>query len=269
MILISVVSILVYGMYPSMVKDHIEKKELNLKTSFLFACHKFWSLLGASLLVILILSGISSAIGISLAVLFYTISLDLPIAEAVEISGAIIMMIVFPFIVVFFHYISSAIIMDDLKAVEGFGRSWKVGKKNYLFTLLICLVPVLIGYVIYGLSIGLPFYYLGVEMGDTTFYAVTSLFYRLLIGLPFLGAGIGYIFTLLILTARSIFALIIPYTIFYHFYIFLHFEFTWPTYPGTAISNISILLIPYAIIVLFIGAWTAIIQSYAYYGLRA
>jgi len=107
MILIFVVSILVYGMYPSMVKDHIEKKELNLKTSFLFACHKFWSLLGASLLVILIIFGICLAISFAVIVPL-TLSND-PIATTI---GTIIMMIVMSLIIVFFYYIPPAIIMD-------------------------------------------------------------------------------------------------------------------------------------------------------------
>jgi hypothetical protein len=192
MILIFVVSILVYGMYPSMVKDHIEKKELNLKTSFLFACHKFWSLLGASLLAILIIFGICLAIGFAVIVPL-TLS-NIPIATTI---GTIIEMIVGFLIIVFFYYIFPAIIMDDLKAFEGIGKSWETGKKNYLFTLLICLIPGLINGVIYGLLIGLPAY---------------------------LGAGIRYI---------------------------------------------SILSILYSIIGLFIGTWMVIIQSYAYYGLRA
>ena len=173
-ILIFVVSILVYGMYPSMVKDHIEKKELNLKTSFLFACHKFWSLLGASLLAILIIFGICLAI--SFAVIVPLTLSNIPIATTI---GTIIMMIVMSLIIVFFYYIPPAIIMDDLKAVAGFGRSWEAGKKNYLFTLLIYLIPSLIGGVIYGLLIWLPAY---------------------------LGAGISYIFILLI-----------PYVIIYLF----------------------------------------------------
>ena len=192
MILIFVFSILVYGMYPLMVKDHIEKKELNFKTSFLFACHKFWSLLGALLLAILIIIAIS--IAISFAVIAPSMSSNIPIGV---IIGVIVEIIVIFLIAVFFYYIPPAIILDDLKAIEGFGRSWEVGKKNYLFTLLIYLIPSLIGGVIYGILIGLPAY---------------------------LGAGISYIF---------------------------------------------ILLISYAIIGLFIGTWTVIIQSYAYYGLRS
>jgi cytochrome bd-type quinol oxidase subunit 2 len=50
-----VVGIFILGMYPFMVKDYLEKKEISLKEAFFFSCHKFGSLLGVSLLVGLII----------------------------------------------------------------------------------------------------------------------------------------------------------------------------------------------------------------------
>jgi hypothetical protein len=142
-----VVSVLIYGMYPSMVKDRIEKKELNFKRSFLFAYHKFWSLLGATLLAVVILMAIMVAIIMPLAFI------GSPIAIAI---GIIVGIAVIFLISVLFYYITPAIIMDDLKALAGFRKSWETGKKNYLFTLLILLIPSLIIGVLYGLPIGLP-----------------------------------------------------------------------------------------------------------------
>jgi membrane-anchored glycerophosphoryl diester phosphodiesterase (GDPDase) len=183
-----VVGILIYGMYPSMVKDRIEKKELNFKDSFLFAYHKFWSLLGASLLAMVIIFAIVFAITIPLALTENLTAITI---------GVIAMIIVIFLISVFFYYILPAIIMDDLKAIAGFKKSWGVGRKNYLFTLLIYLIPSLIIGAVYGLLIGLPAY-LGLE----TIY-------------------------------------------------------------------ISVLMIPYAIITLFVSAWIYIIMAYAYNSLRA
>ena len=194
-IIVLVIGILVYGMYSSMVKDHLEKKELDLKASFLFACHKFWSLLGALLLAGLIMGIVSDIIGFVVSFIpTSSISADV---QPTIMAGSIITFFLISLITVFFYYIPPAIIMDDLKAVDGFQRSCEFGKKNYLFTFLVSLLPILIGGAIYGLLIGLPVY---------------------------LSAGIDYIL---------------------------------------------ILLIPYGIISLFIGQWVIIVQSYAYYGLRA
>jgi membrane-anchored glycerophosphoryl diester phosphodiesterase (GDPDase) len=146
---ISVVSILIYGMYPSMVKDRIEKKELDFKEAFLFAYHKFWSLLGASLLAVVIIMAIMLAI-------------ILPLAFAGEVTaisiGTTVGVVISFLIGILFYYITPAIIMDDLKALAGFRKSWETGKKNYLFTLLILLIPSLIMIVLYILLFGLPIY---------------------------------------------------------------------------------------------------------------
>jgi hypothetical protein len=42
--------------------------------------------------------------------------------------------------------------------VAGFRRSIEVAKKNYLFTLLIALIPTAISYAVYGIFMGLPMY---------------------------------------------------------------------------------------------------------------
>ncbi|VUT24306.1 MAG: hypothetical protein MASP_00443 [Candidatus Methanolliviera sp. GoM_asphalt] len=148
-----VLDLLVYGMYPSMVRDHIEKRELNLKDSLHFSYHKFWSLLGAILLAALVIVAVILAITIPLTLLFvYTQS------PAAIIGMIIAMIIVAVLLTVFFYYIIPAILMDDMKAVAGFRRSIEVTKKNYLFTLLIILIPTAIIYAIYGVFIGLPMY---------------------------------------------------------------------------------------------------------------
>ena len=192
MIIVVVVGIPLGGMYPSMVRAHIEKKELNFKDSFRFSFHKFWSLLGAILLGGLIISVIASVV--LFVVTFPLGLLNVPTTAIIEVIVKVLGALLIP---IFFYYIPSVIIMDDLKAVAGFKKSLEAGKKNYLFTFLIYLVPALIGFAIYRLLIWLPAY---LELG---------------------------------------------------------------------ISYALALLIPYAIITLFISTWGIIIPSYAYYGLRA
>lgn len=187
-VIASVLSVLIYGMYPSMVKDRLEKRELNFKESFHFAYHKFWSMLGANLLAVVILMAIMMAIIIPFAFTGSSVAITI---------GTIVGIAVIFLISVLFYYITPAIIMDDLKALAGFSKSWETGKKNYLFTLLILLIPSLIIGALYGLLIGLP----------------TSL-----------GLGTGYLLGL---------------------------------------------MIPYAVITIFVSTWMYIIMAYAYNGLKA
>ena len=148
-----VLDLLVYGMYPSMVRDHIEKRKLNLKDSLRFSYHKFWSLLGAILLAVLILAAVVLVITIpSTLLLVYTQN------PAVMIGMMIGIIIVALLIGVLFYYMFPAILMDDMKAVAGIRRSIKVAKKNYLFTLIIFLIPTAVIYAIYGVFTGLPMY---------------------------------------------------------------------------------------------------------------
>lgn len=149
-----IVSVLVYGMYPSMVRDYLEKEEIDFRDSLHFSYHKFWSLIGASILA-----------GIVLFAVITPISLLLSIAEMlfhISILSALIRIIVGLLILAFFYYLFAAIIMDDLKAFSGFEGSIKVAKDNYLFTLLILLVPAVI-----LLVVAIPFivYPLGMPAG--------------------------------------------------------------------------------------------------------
>lgn len=131
-----IVSVLVYGMYPSMVRDYLEKEEIDFIDSLHFSYHKFWSLIGALI-----------PAGIVLFAVITPISLLLSIAEMlfhISILSTSIRIIVGILILAFFYYLFAAIIMDDLKAFSGFERSIKVAKDNYLFTLLILLVPAVI-----------------------------------------------------------------------------------------------------------------------------
>ena len=125
--------------------------------SLRFSYHKFWSLLGATLLAALVIVAVILVITIpSTLLLVYTQN------PAVMIAVGIVNMIVILLIDVFFVYIYPAIIMDNMKAVAGFRKSIEVAKKNYLFTLLIFLIPTIIINAIinavYGIFMGLPMY---------------------------------------------------------------------------------------------------------------
>jgi hypothetical protein len=184
-----VIGVLAYGMYPSMVRDRREGRELNLKESFHLSYRRFWSLLGASLLVMIIV------LAITLVASFAVVPLAMYGSTIAVVAGSVIEGMVVFLISILFYYIPPAIIMDELKAVESIRRSWEIGKRNYLFTLLIILVPTLISGILSSILMGLP-------------------------------AALGSEYAL-------------------------------------------ILLIPYAIVSLFISTWMGIIPCYAYYGFRA
>jgi hypothetical protein len=172
-IIVTVLSVLAGGMYPSMVRDHIEKMELSFKDSFRFSYHKFWSLLGAVLLAVFVIVAVIYAIAIpSALLLIYTQN------SAVMIDTMITVMIVFFLIGPFFYYICPAIMMDDMKAVAGLKRSIEVGKKNYLFTLIIFSIPTAIMYAVSKIFIELP-----VRLGATSYISILSLLISLIIDL--------------------------------------------------------------------------------------
>jgi hypothetical protein len=168
-IIISVLSLLIYGMYPSMVKNYIEKMELSFKDSFRFSYHKFWSLLGAILLAGLVVAAVILAIAIPSSLLFaYTQN---PATIVGMLIGTLIVEVTIALLIgLFFYYMIPAIIMDDMKAVAGLRRSIEVAKKNYLFTLIISLIPTAIIYAIYGVFIGLP-----MRLGATISTSILSL----------------------------------------------------------------------------------------------
>jgi membrane-anchored glycerophosphoryl diester phosphodiesterase (GDPDase) len=188
-IVVFIISVLMYGMYPSMVRDRRENRELNLKESLHLSHLRFWSLLGASLLTTIITSAIAVAIS------FVVVPLIMSGSTRAVVAGNMIEGVVVFLISILFCYAPPAIIMDELKAVESIRRSWEIGKKNYLFTLLIMAVPALISSILSSILMGLP-------------------------------------------TALNL-------------------------------DYVLILLIPYAIISLFLSAWTIIIPCYAYYDLRS
>jgi len=164
-VIMMVLYLLVGGMYPSMARDHIEKRELSLKNSLRFSYHKFWSLLGATLLMVLSIVAVTLAITIPFTLLFVYIQ-----NPAAIIGTIVIEVIVALLISVFFYYIIPAMIMDDMKAVGGFRKSIEVSKKNYLFTLLIALIPAAIIYAVYGVFMGLPMY-----LGAASYISTLSL----------------------------------------------------------------------------------------------
>ena len=109
-----VLSVLFLGMYPSIVKDRLEKRELNFKESFHLAYHKFGSMLGATLLAGVIPMAIMMAIIIPFAFTGSSFAI---------VRGTIVGIPVIFLILPLFYYIIPAIIMDDLKALAGFSKS--------------------------------------------------------------------------------------------------------------------------------------------------
>lgn len=143
---ISVVSPLVIGMYPSIVRNVVDRRNVSLIDAFLRSYHKFWSMFGAFALVSLIIFFV-----ISIIVTFVLIPLISFGIRGVIIRRAILLVIIF-IISVLFYYIPPAIVLDDLKAVSGFYRSVSKGKSNFLSTLVIMVIPSIIFLLVTNLS---------------------------------------------------------------------------------------------------------------------
>jgi K+-sensing histidine kinase KdpD len=144
-------------MYPSMVRDHIDEKELNLKDSLRFSYHKFWSLLGAYLLAGLAIIAAALLIGVPLGLLFSRTNSPV-VMLGVIIAAAIAAVLV----AAIFCYTCPAIIMEDVRAMQGLERSIEIARENYSFTLSIFLIAAVITCAIDGIFVGLPIF-LGVE----------------------------------------------------------------------------------------------------------
>jgi hypothetical protein len=130
-----VIAILALGMYPSMVKNYMEKKEINLKESLRFSYYKFFSLLGVSLLIGLIIVAIEKVFEIipfeALDILAFPI--ERIAKEIVRCS-----------VLAFFFYLPPTIVMENVLAWKGIKKSVGVAKRNYPFTFLILLIPTII-----------------------------------------------------------------------------------------------------------------------------
>lgn len=155
-IFIIIINVLIQGMYPSIATDAMNNSEIDLSGALSKAYHKFWSLLGAFALVMLIYVALSMVISLLVVALS-----NFGMVGAIA-GGAVIIIIMF-LIMPLFYYIPPAIILDDLKAVQGFSKSVSVGGSNFVSTLLIIITPSILALLSIVLLIYLPIY-LGVAL---------------------------------------------------------------------------------------------------------
>ncbi|MDY6986212.1 MAG: hypothetical protein SVE93_07445, partial [Candidatus Thermoplasmatota archaeon] len=79
------------------------------------------------------------------------------------IAGEAVMFVIIFLIMPFFYYIPPAIILDDLKAAQGFSKAVSAGGNNFVSTLAIIITPSILALLSIVLLIYLPIY-LGVEL---------------------------------------------------------------------------------------------------------
>ncbi|MDY6984874.1 MAG: hypothetical protein SVE93_00450, partial [Candidatus Thermoplasmatota archaeon] len=114
------VDMLIQGMYPPIATDAMNSSEIDLSGALSKAYHKFWSLLGAFALVMLIylaLSMVTSLLVVALS----------SFGMVGAIAGEAVMFVIIFLIMPFFYYIPPAIILDDLKAAQGFSKAVSAG----------------------------------------------------------------------------------------------------------------------------------------------
>lgn len=155
-IFIIIINVLIQGMYPSIATDAMNSSEIDLSGALSKAYHKFWSLLGAFALVMLIYVALSMVISLLVVALS-----NFGMVGAIA-GGSVIIIITF-LIMPLFYYIPPAIILDDLKAVQGFSKSVSVGGSNFVSTLVIIITPSILALLSIVLLIYLPIY-LGVAL---------------------------------------------------------------------------------------------------------
>ena len=123
-----VLSVIVGGSYPSLVKATLEGGQMSIANALEKAYHRFWSLLAAGIIV-------------GLIVLLGLVALIVP--------GIIF--------ATWYAYTVPAIILEDKGATEGMSASKAFGRDKKGSTFLILLVLATVAVVLYGLQAGLSF----------------------------------------------------------------------------------------------------------------
>ena len=123
-----VLSVIVGGSYPSLVKATLEGGQISVANAMANAYHRFWSLLAAGILV-------------GLIVVLGLIALIVP--------GIIFL--------TWYAYTVPAIILEDKGAIEGMSASKAFGRDKKGSTFFIFLVAGTVGVVLYILQVGLSF----------------------------------------------------------------------------------------------------------------
>ncbi len=135
-------SIILNGGFVRMLYEGLRRKtrfEIMLKT----AKEKFWTILGANLLVLLIFLIIIAALFAPIGILLGS-SLSLQGASFLYIfiilSTVVLGVMVLVLVSIFFVFVNQAVVIDNLSAVQAVKRSFKVSEKNFLSILFLFLI---------------------------------------------------------------------------------------------------------------------------------
>ncbi|MFB6088506.1 MAG: hypothetical protein ABEK36_01880 [Candidatus Aenigmatarchaeota archaeon] len=144
-LLFSPISVLIYAMYPTLVKDYEEKKSFSFKKAIRIAFQRFPQIFASMVLPSLFISFMASPF-VALIIWGY-------IQESMYLSilGGIVTLIIFVVFTVMFYFAPTSIILKGDNVSDSFRKSWDMGKKNFSelsLIIILSLVILLIGYSI-------------------------------------------------------------------------------------------------------------------------
>ena len=137
------VSVVLNGGFVRMLYEALRRKtrfEIMLKT----AKERFWTILGANLIVLLIFLVIITVLFAPIAILFGFSNLSFQSSSFLYLvavfSVLILGIIVLVFVSIFFVFVNQAIVIDNLRAVQAVKKSFEVSKKNFLSIFFLFLI---------------------------------------------------------------------------------------------------------------------------------
>jgi len=137
------ISVVLNGGFVRMLYEGLRRKtkfEVMLKT----AKEKFWTILGANLIVLLIFLLIITVLLAPLTLLVSISNLSFQgysfLFLVAVFSTIILGIIVLVFVSIFFVFVNQAIVIDNLKAFQAVKKSFEVSKKNFLSVLFLFLI---------------------------------------------------------------------------------------------------------------------------------
>ncbi|MFB6076292.1 MAG: hypothetical protein ABEK17_04060 [Candidatus Aenigmatarchaeota archaeon] len=144
-VLFSPISVLIYAMYPTMVKDYEEKKSFSFRKAIEIAFQKFPKIFVTMVLPSLFISFMASPF-VALIILG-----SIQGNTYLAILGGIITFIIFVVFTVMFYFAPTSIILKGNNVSDSFRKSWDIGKKNFSelsLIVILSLIILLMGYFI-------------------------------------------------------------------------------------------------------------------------
>lgn len=154
-IIVVIINIVIQVLLGGMVIQHTADFHANLSPtlteSLNHARSRFWSIVGAQILLMIILIGIGVGTGLLMAVLGFGLLLLGPIGMIVGIlAGVVLMILLAVFVTVRLTVVVPSIILGGETAIGSIGRSWRLVEGNWWRTFGISFI---IGIIIYTIEV--------------------------------------------------------------------------------------------------------------------